>query len=168
MFGIKGKLLGGLGLVALLIIVSVAAWGFSWKADARFWQGRSAHWDREFHTLAKQSGDVLSALRIAADNPKLRWEDAPQQAKWLGEAFHGQKAVIDIQTAKVNDLGLERARLQALNDDLRKQAQALIAKKGRVIARLDSDALTPGERQDCARQLREAETALDLIFQEGL
>lgn len=150
------KLYGSIGL-ALILVVAI---GIHRAGDRRV--------RAQLDTLTNEAAAVLVATRIASDNPSLRWIDAAGQIGMIGKSRREWKATADLQTARINDLGLETARLKAINADQRKQAEAHIAKRQQVIARLESQALTPGERSDCARQLRMIEEALDLVFREGM
>jgi hypothetical protein len=150
------KLYGSIGL-ALVLVVTL---GLHRAGDRRV--------RAQLDTLTNQAGAVLVATRAASDNPSLRWVDVAEQIGRIGKSQREWRATADLQTARINDLGLETARLKALNADLRKQAEAHIAKRQQVIARLETQALSPGERSDCARQLRLVEEALDLVFREGM
>lgn len=127
-----------------------------------------AGWKGAHDKLASEAAKVVIAIKEASDNPGLKWADAAGQVEQIGMSRKAWKGTAQLQSARIDELGIETARLKALNADLRKKAEAQIAKRDKAIARLESSALTPGERSDCARQLREAEEALDLVYAEGL
>jgi phage-related tail fiber protein len=157
MFG-STRLVAGIGGIALALALG---WGLRVNS-------LRAHWHGKFDTLNGEAVVVLAAAGRAADNPKLRWADVPEQIELLGASRKAWKGTAELQSSRIDALGVEAARLQALNADLRTRAQAAIARRDVAIRRLDRDALTPGERVDCARQLIEAEAALDLVYREGI
>lgn len=160
MFGLSGIRLGG-AIAAFLAVLGFVGWGL--RVDHL-----RAHWHEKFDVLNAEAVVVLAATGKAAENPKLRWVDVPEQIALIGQSRAAWKGTADLQSSRIDAMGIETARLQALNAELRAKAEAAIAKRNDAIRRLEQDALTPGERADCARQLFDAEAALDLVYREGL
>ena len=162
MFGIlKSKILAGVGLTVVLAMLSLFLWGTSWRSDAREWQSK-------WNSLSHVAGDVLVNIRLASDNPDLALTTAAEQVSLLGASRKAWMETAQLQSSRIDALGNETARLKALNSALRAKAEVAILKRNGAIKRLGAMALTPGERADCARQLFEAEAALDLVYREGL
>ena len=157
MFGLNRAALFGGGIALALAL----GWGF--RVDYL-----RAGWKTKFEALTEAVVPVLVEIRLASDNPKLSLSDAPEQVRLIGASRKAWKDTADLQSSRIDAMAVESARLKALNADLRKRAEAAIAKRDTAIRRLEQDALTPGERVDCARQLFDAEAALDLVYQEGL
>lgn len=150
------KLYAGIG-IALLLIVTIGGLTLS----RNHWKGRALK-------VEEAAGVVTATIRRVTNNPKLQWKDANEQIEALAVSRESWKTVAGEQTAAIDALGMEAERLRALNAELREKAKAEIAKRNRLIARLDNDALTPGDRDDCQAQIAAAEAALDAIFEEGL
>lgn len=160
MFGLTGLRLGALfGVVAIFGIV--LGWGM--RVDYL-----RAGWKAKFGTLAVQADKVRQAASKASDNPGLTWLDTAGQIEQIGASRKAWKATSELQTARIDELGIETARLKALNDDLRRKADAQIVRRQKAIDRLQQGSVTPGERSDLARQIKDAEAALDLVYAEGL
>ena len=156
MFGTT-RILGIAGGVALACAL---AWGVSWKWDAQKWQGK-------VDALTALVVPLMVEVRLASD-PSLSIKDAPEQVRLIASSRKAWKDLSATQSAQFDVMALESARLKSLNADLRKTAQAAIVKRDTAIRRLEREALSPGERADCARQLFDAEAALDLVYREGL
>jgi hypothetical protein len=160
MFGLAGiRIYAALG-VALAVLVFV---GWALRVD----QLRGRHLDT-IGAMKAADGRVLRAVRAASENPKLLWADVPDQVGAIAASRNGWKLTADLQSQRIDELAQETARLKALGAQLRAQAEAAIARRETVIRRLETIAMTPGERADCARQLAEAEAALDAVWEAGL
>jgi hypothetical protein len=125
-------------------------------------------WKGKHEALTAIAGDILGAVRLASDKPKLKLADAAEQVALIGEARRAWKATSQLQSSRIDALGIEAARLTALNADLRARAEKAIAKRESAIKRLERQRLDPGERADCAAQIFAANAALDLVYHEGL
>ena len=160
MVGFTGIRLGG-AIAGIITIIAFIGW------VVRIDQLR-AEWHGKFDQLYAEAALVLGTTQRASGNPKLKWADVPGQIDVIANSRKAWKDTADLQSSKIDALGLETARLKALNATARKKAEAIIAKRDTVIAKLANQAITPGDRADCVAQLRDAETALDLVFKEGL
>jgi hypothetical protein len=160
MFGLSGmRLYGALG--ALLALIGFIGWVV--RID-----GLRANWKAKYEALAETTGGLLTTIRTESDNPRLKLKDAGEQVRLIASSRAAWQGTAELQSSRIDDLANETARLKALNAELRKRAEAAIAKRERAIDRLATAALTPGDRADCARQLFEAEAALDAVYREGL
>lgn len=126
------------------------------------------NWKAKHEALSAIAGDILVAVRTASDNPRLKLTDAAEQVRLIGDAKRAWKATSELQSTRIDALGIEAARLTALNADLRARAEKAIAKRESAIKRLETQRLDPGERADCAAQIFAANAALDLVYAEGL
>jgi hypothetical protein len=157
MFGL-GKYLALAGGVALALVL---AWGL--RVDHL-----RAGWKLKFETVVEQTGVVTASIRRATGNPKLKWKDASAQVDALAASRDGWKSAAETQTAAIDRMGAEADRLKALNAELRARAEKEIARRTVAIDRLDNQALTAGDRDNCQQQIAAAEAALDAIYEEGL
>lgn len=157
MFGMNRAALAG-GGIALAIVL---AWGL--RVDHL--RGK---WHDKYDALTALVAPVLLEIRLSSDNPNLSIGDAPEQVRLIGKSLKDWKNVADMQSTQIDAMALESARLKALNAEQVARAKAAIVKRDTAIRRLEHEALTPGERVDCARQLLDAEAVLDLVYQEGL
>jgi hypothetical protein len=157
--------LSGLRLFAALYTVVLVAGLLAWalRLDAL-----RADWRAKFKGLDAEAALVLTATRDESDNPALVWRDVPAQIAAIGKAKRDWQGTANLQSTRIDELGLETARLKALGEEARRKAEALIAKRDRTIARLSDQAIEPGDRADCVAQLHDVETALDLVYREGL
>ncbi len=126
------------------------------------------NWKAKHEALSAIAGDILGAVRTASDNPRLKLDGAAEQVRLIGQAKRGWQAASELQSTRIDALGIEAARLTALNADLRAKAEKAIAKRESAIKRLETQRLDPGERADCAAQIFAANAALDLVYAEGL
>jgi hypothetical protein len=160
MFGLSGiKLWGALG--ALLALVGFVGW------VVRLDQLRGKHLS-DLTTLQGERDTFMGVLRTASDNPKLPWKFAGDQVQALAASRNGWKSTAVLQSSRIDALNQETMRLKALSEELRRKAEAAIAKRNNLAERLEQAALTPGDRTDCIRQLLDAEAALDLVWDQGL
>lgn len=127
-----------------------------------------ASWHTKYEVLDGQAQTVLKSVRAASDNPKLDWIHAAEQVDLIAADHLRLKLATAEQTDRINALGEESERLKALSAEARAKAKVAIAKRETVIHRLQTIAMTPGDRADCAAQLNDANNALDLAFSEGL
>ena len=148
MLGLRSKVVGIVGIGTALALLGCFVWGkVGWS--------RADTWHERYEVSVGVNGRLLNATRIATGQPKLKLPEADDAIRQLG-AF------------RIDELGVETARLKALNGELLARAKEAIAKRDRAISRLQNDALDPGERSNCAAQIIEAEQALDEVYREGL
>lgn len=147
--GIRG------GLAILLAIFAALCW-HKWGV-----------WKDKYGELSNEATAVLVAVREAADNPKLSWQDVPAQIDVLDASLTGWKNTAEMQSGTIDAMGAETKRLQAENAELSAKVAALNRKRDSLIARLRDDALDPGDRADCWAQIREADEALNTLYREG-
>lgn len=160
MFGLTGIRLG----VAITIVIALASFvGWAFRVDHL-----RADWKAKWQSLNGEAVVVLAAAGRASNNPRLRWREVPDQIEEIAASRKAWKGTAELQSSRIDELANETARLKALNAEARARAQAAIAKRESAIKRLETAALTPGERADCAKQLFDAEAALDLAWREGL
>lgn len=147
-------------LIPLLIVAGLLAWGM--RVDHL-----RAGWRDKFDALSDQADRVVASVRIASGNPKLKWEDTADQVEAIGAALTQWRGAAKTQSDLIDTMGRDSARLRAENAVLAEKVAALIRKRDGLIARLEQDALDPGDRADCWAQIREAEDALNQLYQEG-
>jgi hypothetical protein len=160
MFGLKGFQLGG-AIAGIIAILAFIGW------VVRIDQLR-AEWHGKFDKLYGEAALVLGTTQRASNNPALKWADVPGQIDVIASSRKAWKETADLQSSRIDSLGLETDRLKTLNATARKKAQAIIAKRDTVIAKLANQAITPGERADCVAQLHDVEAALDFVYKENL
>ncbi len=124
-------------------------------------------WKDKYGLLSNEAAVVLVATRGAADNPKLKWEDTARQIEELDASLTGWKNTAELQSGTIDAMGEEAKRLQAENAELSAKVAALNKKRDALIAKLNTDALDPGDRADCWAQIREADEALNTLYKEG-
>ncbi|MDZ4307543.1 hypothetical protein [Allopontixanthobacter sp.] len=151
-------IIAGAGALAIILLL---AWALRLDHLRGEWQGK-------FDVLSQQAGTVLVALRLASDNPELEWTGAAGQAQALGDSKRDLEAAIEVQNRRVDELAREAVRLQAKAAELQLIADQAKAQRRAALARLSDLSITPGTREDCTILLREAEDALDLIYEAGL
>jgi len=147
----------GVGLAFLLTI----AWALRLEQLRGDWQGR-------FKALDGQANSVLAAARVAADNPRLTWGGVAGQVYALGDDRRALTAAIAAQNVAIDDMAREAVRLRAGAAELKRIADLARAQRQSALDRLADMAITPGTRDDCEQLLREAEEALDLVYEAGL
>jgi hypothetical protein len=160
MFGLSGiRLWGALGvlLAALALIGTVA------RLDHL-----RASWKAKYEALAESAGALVAVIRIESGNRTLSLANAGEQVRLIASSRKAWQGTAELQSARIDDLANETARLKALSAELRARAEAAIAKRDSAIRRLSNAALDPGDRADCAQQLFDAEAALDDVYREGL
>ena len=146
---------GGLALALAL------AWGF--RVDQLRGQ-----WRDKYETLAAEAGNLLYEIRAASGNDKLKWQDAPQQVRAVGASLTEWRMVASKQSAEIDRMAFDAARMQKLNAELRAKAEVELRKRKAAFDRLDAQASDPGDRADCIAQIKAAEAALDAIYEAGL
>lgn len=157
MFGLS-KYIYAAGGVALALAL---AWGF--RVDQLRGQ-----WRDRYETLSAEAGNLLYEIRVASDNKKLQWRDAPQQVRAIGSSLNEWRNVAAKQTAEIDRMAFDAARMQKLNAELRAKAEVELRKRKAAFDRLDAQATDPGDRADCIAQIKAAEAALDAIYEAGL
>lgn len=156
MFGLSYLKLGA--LVALAVF---AAWAFRVN-------GLRAHWHAKYDEKVVEAIVVRDVTREQTGNKGLKWSDVPEQIRLLGAAKRSWQDTAELQSSRIQSLGEESARLKQLGEVERAKALKAIAARDSALKKLDSLALSPGERSDLAGQLLAAEEALDIVFKEGL
>lgn len=124
--------------------------------------------EKKYDALSGQAGAVLASLRIAADNPGLKMADAPGQAIALGESVRSLKLSIAQQNESIAQMAREAVRRRAEAARLREIADKAQAQRQSALKKLSDLSITPGTRSDCMTLLREAEDALDTVYEAGL
>lgn len=126
------------------------------------------YWKGEAVEIKEQTVVATARIGRALGNDKLKWKDVPEQVERYADG-HDQ-LVIDtgIANAQVQQISAEADRLRALNAELREKAKVEIVKRNRLIAKLDNDALTPGDKENLQEQIGAVVAALDAIYEEDL
>lgn len=124
-------------------------------------------WKDKYDVLSGQATTVLIATRKASDNPDLEWEDTARQIEELDASLTGWKNTAELQSGTIDAMGEETKRLQAENAELSAKVAVLNKKREALMAKLNNDALDPGDRADCWAQIREADEALNTLYREG-
>lgn len=150
------RLYAALGVGAAFLLL--AAWGLRVDHLRDNWRTR----------YITETGEVTATIRRVTGNVKLQWKDASRQIEGLAISRDSWKAVAGEQTAAIDAMGLETARLQRLNAELRAKALKAIAQRQNAIDKLERSALTPGDKANCQQQIQAANAALDAVFEEGL
>lgn len=154
MFSIfTSKLFGGIAIGLLLF--SALCW-HKWGV-----------WKDKFDVLSGQATSVLIATREASDNPDLKWEETARQIEELDASLTGWRNTAELQSGTIDAMGEETKRLQAENAELAAKVAVLNRKRDALIARLNNDALDPGDRADCWAQIKAADEALNVLYREG-
>lgn len=156
MMGIGSYVRIGAGIGLLLLL------GWALRLDAL-----RADWRDRFMTLRDDAGEVLASIRIAADNPKLKWDDAADQVDELDKSLTGWKSQAETLSDTIDTMGAETVRLRSENAALAAKVRALNARRSELIAQLDQDALDPGDVADCWAQIREVDASLNKLREEG-
>lgn len=144
--------------IGFALLGAYAAWATS----------RADHWHQKWVDLTAEAKGVLVAIANETGNPKLRWEDAPLQVRLLGKSRNEWKGASTQQSGYIRERAAEAARLKRLSAEAQQRAKTVIAKRDKLIDDLEQRAFTSAERDDCARQLREADDALNTVFEAGL
>lgn len=160
MFGLAGIRLWGV-LGAALVVALLFAWALRLDALRADWRGK-------YLGLQKQTYEVTATIGNAIGNKKLKWRDVGEQVVLVAKSRDAWKSVSGEQTAAIDAMGMETQRLQRLNADLRARADKLIRERGKLINRLERQAMDPGDRSNCAAQLQAVDDALNAVFAEGL
>ena len=154
----------GVGLAFALVL----AWGM--RVDHLRGQ-----WKLKFEGLASEVTVVLPAIREASGNPKLQWSPGhgdetgvAQQVRLIGQAKAQWQDTATTQSQRIAELGQETERLKKLSEENRLRAEKAIAQRNTALAKLEQMELTPGERATCEQQLKDAQSALDLVFGQGV
>lgn len=129
---------------------------------------RANHWHKLFNTLTGQAKSVLIATRDASDNPDLKWADVTSQVNALGQSNRQFQVAIIEQNESIDKMAAEAVQLKARAIDLRKIADAAQMQRKAALTRLSDMSVTPGTRDDCEMLLKEANNALDLVWEAGL
>lgn len=158
--GVLASLRSAKVIGTLLIIAGLLAWGL--RVDHL-----RAGWKERFGELSDQAGRVLASVRIASDNPKLKWQDTAAQVEALDASLTQWRGTARTQSDLIDTMGRDSERLRAENDALKAKVRELNAKRAALIGQLQQDALDPGDRADCWAQLRETEDALNQLYREG-
>jgi hypothetical protein len=151
---IKAKIFGVVGLATLLAMVGMFAWGMNWKAKATKYNG--------------MLDVILVATQHASDNPELKRKDISEQVSALGDSNRHLKAAITTQNKRIDEMAADAVRLKAEAEELQRIADKAKAQRRVALESLADMTITPGRRDDCELLLKEAENALDLVYQTAL
>lgn len=145
------------------------ALALAWGARVDHLRGR---WQGKYQTLSGDAGELLTELRLAAEQPRLRWADAPAAARALGNSRRVLRVAITTQNAAIDEQAREAVRLRAEAEELQAIARRAEAQRRTAVARLTELAARPGTDPatltGCQQLLAEAEAALDLVREAGL
>lgn len=158
--GLLAYIKSAVGIATMLIIAGLLAWGLRVDHLREGWKDR-------FGELSDQAGRVLVAVRIASDNPKLKWPDTAAQIEAIDASLDQWRGTARTQSDLIDTMGRDSDRLRAENDALKVKVRALNARRSALIGQLQKDALDPGDRADCWAQLRDTEDALNQLYREG-
>ncbi len=148
-----------IGLAVAFVLMS--AWGL--RVDHLRGQARE-----QYAVLHLQADSVVAATQVAAENPTLKWSDVPQQIAGLGASYAALKGTVADQNSTIAGMKAEGDRLRAEGAQLRQEVAAAQAARASALDRLTQMANTPGDRQNCPAMLKQAESALDLVRDNGL
>lgn len=163
MLGFSSAKLIGFGLVGLAILGFVA-WAFRADHLREHWHNKH---DEVVKLYSNEKAVVTARIGKAVGNDKLKWEDVPDQVERYAESHNQLVKDTNVANAQIDAMGAEAIRLQQLNQELRAAANIEIRKRNKLIQKLDNDALTPGQIEDCQAQIAAAEAVIDQIFEEG-
>lgn len=158
---IRRRIFAAIGICTALAMAGLFIWG-------RFGWDRADHWQRQFRTRDAQAATVLIALRDASGNPKLKWSGAAGQVIALGISKRDLERSIEEQNRSIRDMASEAVRLKARAAELKEIADKAEAQREAALTKLSDLSITPGTREDCMTLLKEAEEALDLVYEAGL
>lgn len=154
------------GIPLKYILIAVAVAGLcGWVARVDHLR---AHWHDKYDVLATATGELLGDIRKASNNPTLKLKEAGDQVRIIAASRLAWKGTAELQSSRIEEMANETMRLKALSAQRRKQAETAIAKRETAIERLKTQAMTAADRSDCAKQIKEANDALDLVYSEGL
>ena len=164
MFGLNRIALAGGGIV---LAASLVWGGLGWRSSSK-WEGRFNDVTAKMHALTTAIVPVMLEIRLASNNPKLSLADAAEQVRLIDASRKAWKSTAEGQSDTIEAMGRDAANRKAINAERAARLKPLLDRKERAIQRLANEAKTPADRVDCARQLFEAEAALDQVYQEGL
>ncbi|GAO78637.1 hypothetical protein [Sphingopyxis sp. C-1] len=156
MFGVSKYVAIGAAITVTILL----AW--SLRLDAL-----RADWREKFMGLTAEAGEVLAAVRLASDNPKLQWKDTSRQVEEINASRASWKNAAELQSGTIDAMGRDTERLRAENAALSKKVAALNAKREALVRKLNTDALDPGDVADCWAQIQKTEDALNLLYRES-
>lgn len=149
-------MLAGLSLLRVAPFLAIAlllAWAMRLEDRRDYWE-----------TTARS---ITLAIGDAAGVQGLSYKDAGRQAILLGQSRDSWKWASDQQGEAIKQLAADTQKLAKIAADRRKEFASAIARRDTAIKRLSNQAITPGDRANCAAQLREAEDVLDRLYDEG-
>lgn len=129
------------------------------------WSMRLDHLRAEWRDMAL---GITAAIADVTGDEGLDPDDAAAKVYSLGVDRDRWRTSSKEQTAQIRTLADETERLKKLSAEWREKALVAIAKRDDAIRKLADISIDPGDRADCVAQLRAAEAALDLAFEEGL
>ena len=136
-----------------IAFAAVLAWGI--RVDTL-----RAHWRDIAVGMAKEVSVIL-------DKP-VDPEDAAKAIKGIGGDLATERDLRRAQSLKITEMSEESQRLKAKSVEAWKVAKAAIKSRDAAIAKLNAQALTPGDRADCVAQLNNALEAIDAAYSAGL
>lgn len=120
----------------------------------------------DFAKLQQETAQVLLVIREVADNPRLKWIDAGKQVRAVGDARDQWKRTSDAQTAAVEAMEAETARMRKVAEARQREIASLVRQRDRLATELASNRAT--NRLQAQEELRHVEEALDSVFAAGL
>ncbi|WP_158010786.1 hypothetical protein [Tardibacter chloracetimidivorans] len=112
--------------------------------------------------LQQETAQVLLVIREVADNPRLKWIDAGKQVRAVGDARDQWKRTSDAQTAAVEAMEAETARMRKVAESQQARIAKLVRQRDQLANKLSANKST--ERLSDAEELRRVEKTLDDLF----
>lgn len=150
----KGRALTIVGAAAALIIAGLLAWALRLDSLRAGWRDLAL--------------GITAQIAWSTHQERLSTSDAVSAVRRLGIERDSERSMRQLQTQQIRAWKAESDRLRQLAAAERKKALAAIASRDAAIQKLTKDVITPGERADCSKQIREAEEILLYLFREGV
>lgn len=151
---IKARALSIAGIAAALIIAGLLAWALRLDSLRAGWRDLAL--------------GITAQIAWSTHQDRLSTKDAIASVRRLGIERDSERSMRQLQTQQIRVWKAESDRLRKLAAAERQKALAAIASRDAAIQRLTKDVITPGERADCSKQIREAEEILLYLFREGV
>lgn len=146
-----------------LIAAVLALAGLAWAVIDHFADDRRVQ--SELSDMKDKAADVVLAIQHASGNADVDWQTAPGQIVALGDSNRALKTEIAVNNIAINELARRAKEAKAKADELQAIVAKAQAQRAAALRRLSDMAITPGTREDCLTLLREAEEALDLVWE---
>ena|SRR3990167_3220088 len=130
-----------------------------------------ARYDRlqvKYDHLVEWGGQVVLAIQTVSDNPKMKSTDAAAQVYAVGRELDDSAEQLATQTTSIERLGREANEAKDKATALQKSLATAQRQRDQVIARLDAEALDPGEREDLVVMRDELSRILNTLYEAGL